>query len=328
MCNATTLQCVKAPHSGQPTKESCDASCGNHTPSQLVGLWRGLDVQAGFSIGEWVMNFTEKTVAWGPHGSPRMFEANVVQLGPYHLEFDLTAPAAHAGEVRLATYSNAGWPTGPETWSFAIAIQADGSHVAPPDNLPGHAMGERTLDLYVMHGCHEYHHLCDFSAAFASARSLSQPKAIAAPAASNSFVKWVDSSDPCLVHSSCGQCINDATNVCGWCDGTITFSDGTQCGADGAGCCGGSAGFARCDPGYRKACPVICDWNSHAPAGKHPFCREATTPEFNSSIPKYSDCSALNNSHSCDVPPFGQYCDKTAAGGRGQAAAGADLSMV
>ena len=40
--------------------------------------------------------------------------------------------------------------------------------------------------------------------------------------------------------------------VCGWCDGTITFGDGTTCGADGKGCCCGASGFSQCNVAYRK----------------------------------------------------------------------------
>lgn len=309
VCNTTTLTCEKAPKSGQPTKQSCDSTCGHTTPSNLVGLWRGLDVQTGFAIGEWVMNFSTSSVAWGPSGSPRMYEADVAQLGPQKLELTMTAPATSKGQIRLATYSNAGWPTGPETWSFAVAIQKEGSHVAPPDALPGDALGDAGLDVYVLHGCHEYHGLCDFAPAFA----VSPP-----PPVDLSFLSSAIT-NPCAVHTSCGQCISDSANTCGWCDGLITFADGTTCGKDGLGCCGGAAGFARCDPGYRKACPVICDWQSHKPAGKHPFCREATSKEFNdTSVHKYSDCGALNASYSCQTPDFGQYCDKAAAGGEGQ----------
>lgn len=311
VCNVTTLMCEKAPASGQPTKEGCASTCGNHTPTDLLGLWRGLDVQVGFSVGEWVMNFSETSVAWGPYGAPDKFAADVAMLGPQKLQLTMTKPYASKGDVRMATYSNAGWPTGPETWSFSIALQSSGSHVAPPVSLPGDAIGTEGLDVFVFHGCHEYHGLCDFSPAFAP------------PAAREGrLLPWLRLSsattDTCGAHSSCGECIGDASGQCGWCDGLVTFHDGSTCGGDGKGCCGGSSGFSRCDPGYRKACPVICDWQSHAPAGKHPFCREATSKEFNSSIAKYADCKALNASYSCQVPDFGQYCNKTAAGGRGQ----------
>lgn len=309
VCNVTTLRCEEVPKHGQPTKESCDSTCGHHTPSNLVGLWRGLDIQTGFATGEWVLNFSATSVAWGPTGEPKMYEADVAQLGPQHLMLTVTAPAASKGEVRLATYSNAGWPTGPETWSFTIAIQKEGSHVAPPDNLPSDALGLDGIEVFVAHGCHEYHGLCNFAPAFTEMPS---------PKMELSFLKAA-TANPCGVHTSCGMCINDVTNTCGWCDGKVTFADGTTCGEDGNGCCGGAAGFAKCDPGYRKACPVVCDWNSRKPAGKHPFCREATTKEFNKSgLPKYTDCAALNASYSCQTPDFGQYCDKTAADGKGQ----------
>lgn len=320
VCNVTTLTCEEAPKQGQPTKKSCDNTCGHHTPSELIGLWRGIDIQSGFSIGEWVVNFSTSTVTWGPSGTPTMYAADVAMTGPQRLQLSLTSPPSSKGEIRLATYSNAGWPTGPETWSFSLAIQHEGSHVAPPDALPGSAMGLAGIDVFVFHGCHEYHHLCDFSAAFT--KPTPPPTASAArqltSASATTIPSWLIAPqvDSCKTHKSCGECINAQGGLCGWCDGIVTFSDGTTCGEDGNGCCGGASAFSTCDPSFRKACPVICDWNSHKPAGKHPFCREATSKEFNSSMPKYGTCAELNASQSCNVPDFGHYCDKTVGTGQ------------
>jgi hypothetical protein len=43
-------------------QQACSAQCSNSTPSNLVGTWRGIEVQIGFIPGEWDYNFTENSV--------------------------------------------------------------------------------------------------------------------------------------------------------------------------------------------------------------------------------------------------------------------------
>jgi hypothetical protein len=50
-----------------------------------------------------------------------------------------------------------------------------------------------------------------------------------------------------------------------------------MCGSDGQGCCGGNDEFSVCDPGFRKVCPVVCDYSVDS---TNPTCRAATTPEY------------------------------------------------
>lgn len=42
--------------------EACSQQCANNTPSNLVGVWRGIEAQKGFILGEWDYNFTNTSV--------------------------------------------------------------------------------------------------------------------------------------------------------------------------------------------------------------------------------------------------------------------------
>ena len=42
--------------------EACSEQCSNSTPSNLIGVWRGIEAQKGFILGEWDYNFTANSV--------------------------------------------------------------------------------------------------------------------------------------------------------------------------------------------------------------------------------------------------------------------------
>ncbi len=42
--------------------QACSAQCSNSTPSNIVGVWRGIEAQKGFILGEWDYNFSTSTV--------------------------------------------------------------------------------------------------------------------------------------------------------------------------------------------------------------------------------------------------------------------------
>jgi hypothetical protein len=313
-CNATTFKCEAVPSAGHDNS-TCTGSCTNSTPSALVGLWRGLDVQQNFTIGEWEMNFTEKEVTWGPHATPTMYKATVSSTSPQEVRLVMTAPASMAGGVRFVSYATPGWPTGPETNAMALAIQRPSSHQTPPADVSS-AMGDANFDVYVFNKCNSWKSTCDFTPAFtAAAREAMQRRALEAAAERAAFVDMLKnvgkarSDDACTVHSACDSCINDPLKVCGWCDGIITFGDNTTCGEDGNGCCGGASAFSKCTSSkgsYWKTCPVVCDRTDYT----NPFCRPAKNKELNqSSIQKFADCDLVDTWHAC---VFGQYCNATA----------------
>lgn len=309
-CNVTTFTCEIDP-SGQ-SKETCSGACSNSTPAELVGLWRGLNVQFNFTVGEWVMNYTATGVTWGPIGAPRTYKAHVATIAPQQARLSLTAPAAMAGTVRYASFSTPGWPTGPESRSVSLALQTPSTHQLPPFNVDA-AMGKPDFDVFVMHGCNSWvGDECNFAPAFTAPPPppiTAAPLAAAPLSAVNdmaSFIRMLTQSnvkgsgdDACSVHSECGECIADPLKVCGWCDGIITFGDGSTCGEDGKGCCGGASSFSRCNVVYRKECPVVCDWTNWTA----PFCREATTPEHtDKKVQKFQDCAQVKKWKACEAP--------------------------
>jgi hypothetical protein len=77
--------------------------------------------------GEYVMNFTSSSVAWGALGDPNSVVADVAIVAPMLLRLTVTAPSSMLGDVIYASYTNPGYPTGPETSAMSIAIQADGT---------------------------------------------------------------------------------------------------------------------------------------------------------------------------------------------------------
>jgi hypothetical protein len=277
---------------GHTDKQGCDQSCSNSTPSGLVGLWRGLDVQKDFRIGEYLMNFSKTSVTWGPLSNPKQFSAKVATTGA-----DLIRLTMANGDVKFARHSDPMWPTGPETHAFAIALQRDNAHEVPPSEMPK-ALGNLDLDVYVMHKCNDWFgKKCDFSPAF----NAPSPT----PAVLTASLAGGKDADACTVHADCTSCINDARKVCGFCDGIITFGDGSTCGGDGKGCCGGASGFSKCNVAYRKVCPVMCDrtnWLS-------PQCREANPKELKDpGTLKFNECKDMETF--CKA---GRYCDRSNA---------------
>jgi len=307
-CDATTFTCVEA--TNKFDQKTCDASCADETPADLIGLWRGINVQTGFMMGEYVMNFTESTVAWGLVADPRMVVAKVSIISPSTLSLLVLEPASSAGNVIIATYTSPGWPTGPETTGMTIAIQADGSHQAPPQDAR-YAMGDVNFDVLSMLKCNSFGSAgCDFSRSFAeSAERVEliavQTREARALLAFEKALLGPGTTDSCTVYGDCDSCLNDASGVCGWCDGTVTdISGNVICGADGNGCCGGSDGFSYCNVAFRKTCPVICDYTDWL----NPSCRAATSKEINSGTQTFEDCDSMPW---CTSTVY-QYCDETA----------------
>jgi len=287
VCNVTTLSCEKG--TGGTWKKGCEAGCGNSTPSGLVGLWRGWNVQNNFTTSEWIMNFTEHTVSWGKRNTPEASEATVAQISPKMLRLTVTK-GPNADTTLYASFTSPGWPTGPETTGVSLAFQRKYQHQnqMPPDNT-WEALGNDLFDVLVLHKCNPQSSKCDFSPAFKDEE--------------RSLMAY----DDCRSHKDCGSCISDTKKVCGWCDGIVTFSDQSTCGADGNGCCGGSSGFSKCSVAYRKVCPVMCDWKNWT----NPKCRPATPKELkNHDIRKFTDCETVEKYKACDYEPQYFYCDE------------------
>jgi len=324
-CDVETFTCVE--DTTGTSQKSCDSACSDETPSGLIGLWRGLSVNTGFKMEEWVMNFTETEAAWGTLDAPRSKGvADVAAVGPQVLRLTFTAPASMVGVVYTASYTNPGYPTGPETASMSIAIQNADNHQAPPANVAD-AMGNELFDVLVLNRCNSWGTAgCDFSPSFKATADKAKAAIFSAKAARKAGVvragglgerplvggdssTWTPATagsgagaDECGGFADCESCLNGGS-VCGWCDGIVTDTDGNVvCGDDGNGCCGGSDGFSQCNVVFRKTCPVMCDYSDW----ENPLCRAATTPEFTDpNIQKVETCDDMPW---CTNEIF-QYCD-------------------
>jgi len=312
-CDLSTFTCVKD-ESGGTSSGTCDSNCADETPAALLGLWRGLNVQTGFSKGEYVMNFSESSAAWGVFGQPSQVVADVASVGPSQLRLTVTSPLAQAGNVLYASYGSPGYPTGPETSSMAIAVQTFGSHQAPPQDVT-QAMGlPEDFDVLVLNRCNAWdtQGLCDFSASFmnglnkqnANKEKKSHKKSNDKDEETPAFLKKTFES-ACEAFGDCDSCLGGGA-TCGWCDGQVEDSDGNVlCGSDGNGCCGGDAEFSTCNVAFRKTCPVLCDYvYNQTTDGTLPTCRAATTPEYLDQT-TYQDCDAMPW---CTTEIY-QYCD-------------------
>jgi len=248
------------------------------------------------------MNFTQTSVAWGLVGDPRMVVADVAIISPSTLQLTFTE-GSNKGTVVIATYTNPGWPTGPETTGMTIAVQKSGTHQAPPQNAYM-AMGDTNFDVLSMLKCNSFGTAgCEFSKSFKAAKAALVKLEAAKTAAFEAAIGAT--ADSCNAYSNCDTCLGDASGVCGWCDGIVTdMSGNVMCGSDGNGCCGGSDGFSQCDVAFRKTCPVVCDYTDWT----MPTCRSATSKEINSGVQTYGECTDMPW---CSSTIY-QYCDETA----------------
>lgn len=142
-CDTTSFMCVNAT-SGGSNNATCDSNCADETPSTLIGLWRGLNVQSDFAMGEILMNFTAHTVTYGSYPLNEAFPArvaDVAMVGDKLLRLTFTSPASLEGVVKVISYTNPGWPTGPETRGASFAVPRDDSHQSAPSDVIN-AMGD------------------------------------------------------------------------------------------------------------------------------------------------------------------------------------------
>lgn len=95
-CNVATFTCEESNSTSTSSETTCNDNCADQTPSDLIGLWRGLSVNQGFTQGEFVINFTTSSVSYGPSGDPASVSGKVATVGPNMLRITVTAPADQA----------------------------------------------------------------------------------------------------------------------------------------------------------------------------------------------------------------------------------------
>lgn len=121
-CDDRKLQCVQA-SSGQPLA-ACNASCSNSTPADLIGVYRGIQVQADYQQGEFVFDFSKDDVLI------RLGDGSKVRGKVYvqgHVKIKLL-DGPNAGHVFSMEFLKI--VTDPKTTAFALVVSK------PDDTLP------------------------------------------------------------------------------------------------------------------------------------------------------------------------------------------------
>jgi len=201
---------------------TCAATCSADTPDVLIGTWRGLQIQAKFSAGEYDMKFQKK--AQGPQVSfrPSLGDVSTGSLTSNYAsggrDLTLMFDAGPLSGVSLNGAFNP-WEPSPETEQTAFYFGAPGAD-APADIHV--AMNGTGSTVYALQRCGHGAVKCDFDSVFPAAQSLLE--AMVAPMIV----------DPCNVNKGCSSCIGAASGVCGWCSTDVQYKDGTP----GAQCAG------------------------------------------------------------------------------------------
>jgi hypothetical protein len=258
-CNLETYQCELSP-SGIP-HDLCTEYCtpGNYTPIGLIGVWRGLQINTGFTMGEWQlqfngsdltmrlpdMSFVEGELVFLTIGATRMANwtvarsnatqfpvGTIVQLG---FTYDTVSPELRY--ILLAFDINSPPPT---TWAECVAQSTGFCGVmtaCQPDtncmftfgvNQPQGAAVARSTDSWA-------HRAWERLKGNKKPAQTSNSKTVQMQVQEDEPVGFVPSDDPCNPYTSCETC-RAAHPQCGWCTGRIVYADGTlgsQCGGGG-----------------------------------------------------------------------------------------------
>ena len=154
-CDVKNHQCVKAQH-GLP-QISCAVQCSNSTPPALVGeIWRGIEIQHGYKVGEWDYKFDKTTVKIkDPKGAVTM--GKVAQANGI-----IEITTADGKKFNLAQFAV---NDGDETNTVVFGMGAEGANA--PLDLKSAITGSGNRAV-LLNRCKSYKQLCDFSPVFST----------------------------------------------------------------------------------------------------------------------------------------------------------------
>jgi hypothetical protein len=254
-CNTITHECEKAP-AGFPgeDKDVCEAECKQHPnpgpPPLFLGLWRGIQIQNGYKIGEFDIEITQSTFVWID-----IRDATTIKGTPYNVKngeklelWVKITSGPGAGQTLKAIGED--WQRGPETTYLTAAFSgAGGATPKSIDDAMRASSGDAVYFLMSCVGTPE----CIFTMP-SSARGKRLP--LFAQIHRNKLtgieqrvidLQTAGVEDPCAAFAAnCSYCI--AHEHCGWCSSDVIYkggSKGTQC-----------AGFAS-DPNATN--PFVCE---------------------------------------------------------------------
>jgi hypothetical protein len=248
-CNATTLQCSPCQdyctsdtdcpgsyckaglcaHSTCQSQATCNASCAA-VPQEIIGIWRGVQIQSGYGSGEYDLRFNNSKNASqvefrGPKGD--VSKGSVLATpGSSNLTLTFTSGPL-SGQILRGLYSP--WEPSSDTLTMAFAFGAPNEDAPSSIEIAMKGAGSTVL---VMGSCNPHTDKvhCDFSSVFPEENPEKE-----LILSFLSYGKEQHAEDPCAVHPTCGTCIGDASKLCGWCTSNVTYNNGSDIGARCAG---------------------------------------------------------------------------------------------
>lgn len=270
MCNNETLQCEQSPNG--TIKEVCSSLCSNHTPTMIVGTWRGIAVQDGFTFGEYDLKFDKDTVEFkDPSGTVSHGKVSVLT----NLRITWTDGADTGKVTTIAKFAVA---NGPETTSDAFAFSTPGGMA--PVTL-AEAMAGTAGPVLILSQCNSWKAKeCNFDSVFPSGQFVRNRYAVQPGAAKSLPSLFFHNPDPCNQYDDCSSCINARSGGerCGWCmGGNIVYNDTGDSGKKCGGYVAGQPFAFTCSPDFRtEDCKGFnCKWNSSTPT-----CEESPNGQY------------------------------------------------
>lgn len=249
MCNSFLQKCVPLPNGVKgESLAACETVCNPKPnpgpPSFFVGMWRGIEIQNGYKVGEWDMNFSSTTAVM-----INIAAAQTIKGIPYNVKtetgvefvIDITSgPGAGKTMKGLGISAN----RGPETFYLTAAFGAPGS---PAPASIDKAMADGTSRVFFLSQCAGTPECVFFMPQTSQKRQFVRES-----------IRAMDT-DPCTAYgANCTYCLSK--QYCGWCSTNVIYKDG-QTGSQCAGfnpsanesnafVCNGRYSTFQCTVGY------------------------------------------------------------------------------
>lgn len=251
MCNQFTHQCVALPPSVKgESLQQCQQQCNpqptpNPPPNFPTGLWRGIQIDNAYQIGEFDLFVNSTTVLFV--SMVRGLKAITVTGKPFHLPneqgqlllYIQITSGSNAGQF-IKTLADVSGAPGPETVYMTMAMSTPGG--AAPSTIQD-SFNQPGISLFAFAKCNDAN--CVFSLPDGAVRSLRSQLSVV---------------DHCSqYYQNCSYCLSHS--YCGWCSTDVTYADGTkgtQCAgfnsptqnSSAAFQCAGHYSTLNCDAGY------------------------------------------------------------------------------
>jgi hypothetical protein len=281
MCLAVEQHtCTQTPKNGSgtfKTMAACNVTCVKKvTPKVLQGLWRGIQVQSNYTVGEYDFLFTTTgNVTITTPGTMANMSAGLTVLPADGADLQLLLSfnsGPDTGQFRKVIYKKG--PKGPET---NVTLLAMGPPFPSPDvaTAPASfaaAMNGGSNQVFVLRACLADPGLaCHWAGAPMEANAQTQTSLLldenATPRARRAHAVSVDThdvpslrstersikgptGDPCNAMSNCSTCTSfQGGGRCGWCTAPVQYSSNNSMLGDGAvHCAGFSADGTTAEP--------------------------------------------------------------------------------